>query len=127
MKHKHLKIFSKPYVPCMLLFWAMGIYSAHAQLESSLDNLDSVKQVQKLKYSGVRFSGYTRTWFFHRYLQADYELGDVGRLTNPRNISLGDGYDSLFCIFKMEASPFPATKLSSEIAFDNRYSWWLVQ
>lgn len=120
MKHYYLKIFCKPYVPLILLFLGMGTYSAHAQLESSLDECDSVPRVQKLKYSGVRFSGYTRTWFFHRYLQADYELGDVGRLTNPRNISLGDGYDQPILHIQMEASPFTATKLSSEIAFDNR-------
>ena len=95
MKHYYLKIFCKPYVSFILFFWGIGTYSAHAQLESSLDERDSVLQVQKLKYSGVRFSGYTRTWFFHRYLQADYELGDVGDSPGS-DISLGDSYTNLF-------------------------------
>lgn len=80
---------------------------------------DSIPQETKTKYEGIRFSGYARSLFFYRNVEV-YDLGDQGRLTLPHNISLGDAYDEPILHLEMQASPFPATSISTEFAFDNR-------
>lgn len=110
-----------PLVCLFLLLLFAGSFSNVAFAGPGLWGIhDTLDHAKKVKYSGVRFNGYTRAWFFHRYLDADYSLGDLGGVTYPRNISLGDGYDQPILHMFMEATPYPATRLSSEIAFDNR-------
>ncbi|MFO7868034.1 MAG: hypothetical protein R6U95_01895, partial [Bacteroidales bacterium] len=83
------------------------------------DGGDTTVHVEKRKYDEIQFSGYVRSFFFYRDVDV-YELGDQGRLTLPKNISLGDAYDEPIIHLEMRASPFSATTISTELAFDNR-------
>jgi hypothetical protein len=100
---------------CLLVFLSFHI---DAQSDTSVYG-DTAKE-SKTKFKGIKFNGFVRTWFFYRDLDIKYEIAEIGRLTYPRNISLGDGYDQPLMYLQMEASPFPAIKITSEIAFDNR-------
>ncbi|MDA3882711.1 MAG: hypothetical protein PF481_05475 [Bacteroidales bacterium] len=105
----------------VLLCLCGSLFFASAQKISNFSNSfeDSTQQIEKRKYDGIRFSGYVRSVFFYRDVDV-YELGDQGRLTLPKNISLGDAYDEPIIHLEMNASPFPATNIATELAFDNR-------
>lgn len=78
-------------------------------------------QVQKKKwFEGMRYSGNVRFVGFYRNMDKYYENpGYTGILTNPINISAGDGTRQPLFLLGVEGNPSASSKLKFEMNFDH--------